>query len=249
NLMAMVREKAFQIQGKTAPLLQAPEAPRLLPVQTPSAISWQGSAGASGYDVERAQSKSGPWRTVAYNLSDARLQYRPLFNDEKINIGESYFYRVRARNAAGISEPGNIEGPVKATHKMLIDEFQNESLLFHKQGELRLVQNEARRYKEDVHRLHGEDGAWILYKSPAPMIGFAAYAFPIKEQSSLVISISNNGRTFETIEPKVINYSSEEGEYGYFDPVLYTASFNAQFLKIEFKGNVALSRVEIGYAK
>ena len=68
NLMAVMREKAFAIQGLPTPPLELPKAPVLLPIKNPGAISWQGSVGASVYDVERAESHNSPWETIAEDV-------------------------------------------------------------------------------------------------------------------------------------------------------------------------------------
>jgi hypothetical protein len=59
-----------------------------------------GSAGASGYDIERAPQAAGPWTTLATNSSDADIAYRPLFSDTKITWDESFTYSFRRLNNA-----------------------------------------------------------------------------------------------------------------------------------------------------
>ena len=60
-VMKLVRDKAYEIRGLQPPPLERPAPPKLLPIEKVSAISWQGSAGASAYDVWRA---AGRGRTV-----------------------------------------------------------------------------------------------------------------------------------------------------------------------------------------
>ena len=78
------------------------------------AISWRGSAGAETYDIERATSESGPWTTVATNVSDSMtsggVYYNPFepFNDISAVSGQAYFFRMKARNVAGDSPPSNV---------------------------------------------------------------------------------------------------------------------------------------------
>ena len=45
-------------------------------------------------------------------ISEAAVQYRPLFADADVEKGE-YSYRVLARNQAGLSPPSNVVGPVR----------------------------------------------------------------------------------------------------------------------------------------
>ena len=101
EVLRLTREKAYQIRGEEPPAPEAPAAPRLLPIADAAAISWQGSAGASSYIVERAPNAAGPWTVVADAVDDTTVQYRPLFNDATAEPGLSYFYRVTAQNAAG----------------------------------------------------------------------------------------------------------------------------------------------------
>ena len=112
NLMAIVRSNAFAIRGLAVPPMAIPAPPTLLPIADASAISWQGSVGASGYQVERAHNASGEWKIIATNVDEAMTQYRPQFADENVPAGK-WFYRVRAKNESGVSEPSNIIGPVK----------------------------------------------------------------------------------------------------------------------------------------
>ena len=96
-----MRRKAFEIRNMPVPPIEKPAAPLLLDIKDVSAISWQGSAGAQSYTVERADSKDGPWLVIGNDISDADFQYRPLFNDTTVEIGKSYYYRVIAKNSAG----------------------------------------------------------------------------------------------------------------------------------------------------
>jgi hypothetical protein len=125
NLIRLMREKAYEIDGKTPPALPAPKAPEILPIDQVSKISWRGSAGASFYDLYRSPTENGPWELVGYNLSDAAKQYFPLFNDRDATIGKTYFYKLIAKNQIGNSEPSKIVGPVKVESKALIDDMEN----------------------------------------------------------------------------------------------------------------------------
>ena len=74
EVMRLTREKAYEIRGEAPPPLEFPAAPRLLPITDAAAISWQGSAGASSYLVERATSPTGPWMVVADAVDDTAVQ-------------------------------------------------------------------------------------------------------------------------------------------------------------------------------
>lgn len=249
NLMVIMRQKAFQIQGQEAPPLEVPAAPRLLPASAPSSLSWQGSVGAKSYRVERAESAAGPWEEIARGVSDAIAAHRPLFNDTDAEIGKSYFYRVRGENRAGISGPSNVEGPLTAALHLFVDELRNDSQTFFHSGPMRIRGNEARKYKEDFHRLHGDAGSWVLYKVAGPINRILVYSFS-EEDSPVAIELSDDGRTFTPAAAEVIDYRAGEGDYGYLIPTLSVVASpdpGVRFVKISFVKEGALSRVEITY--
>ena len=80
-VLQLTRDKAYEIRNESAPPVEKPAAPAPLPIAHPSLISWQGSAGAASYDVERADGADGPWNIVGKDVSDADTQYWPLFAD------------------------------------------------------------------------------------------------------------------------------------------------------------------------
>ncbi len=104
NLMTSVRTNAFAIRGLPVPPVPVPAPPNLLPITDAAAISWQGSVGATGYQVERAANRGGDWQVVATNVDEAFTQYRPQFADETVPAG-NWFYRVRARTNPACRNP------------------------------------------------------------------------------------------------------------------------------------------------
>jgi hypothetical protein len=115
SLLALIRKRAFEIQG----LAENPvPAPIDMPIWTESALpytlNWRGVTGASSYIIERADSAEGSWYVVGSAVEDAVVhdvksyeesQYAiplPLFNDFSALPGRVYFYRIRAQNAAGL---------------------------------------------------------------------------------------------------------------------------------------------------
>jgi len=250
NLLALMRRKAHQIQGLAVPELVVPQPPRLLPIDDVAAISWQGSAGAASYIVERATSANGPWKVVARDVSDAAVPYRPLFNDTEAEIGRQYFYRVKARNGAGASAASNTVGPVTVRHLTLVDEMTDLSLMEECDGVVRKT-DETRKAKEDMDRVTGGDkGASIVYRTPQPVRACKIYAFFSKRVNGPVVSLSSDGRDFTPAFPLRRNFSSGEGAYGYFKPSLYeikARSGDIRFVKFLFGGGTQISRVEIAY--
>jgi len=114
EIFNVLRQGAYTIQGRTMLQEPPPDAPFLLPINDPAAINWQGSAGATGYTVQRRQGKSNDWVTIAGNVTDATPQEDPsggiisklpLFSDQP-GAG-LWSYRVIAHNTSGNSPPSN----------------------------------------------------------------------------------------------------------------------------------------------
>ena len=202
-----VRERAFAIQGLTPPPLPKPAAPKLLAVSEGGQMSWQGSVGAECYDVQRAEASQGPWTTVGIGVCEAQVQYRPLFADESVRPGGQYFYRVIARNSSGSSEPSNVVGPVRVTHRTLVDELWNDSRIFLKEGKLAFAENEARKFKEDCHRLAGVAKSAVVYYAPGGIQAVRAFLFTQSDQPAVRVLFSKDGQTFEPVE------SASEGHH------------------------------------
>ena len=249
NLLALMRRKAYAIQGMAAPKLAVPPRPRLLPVADVAAISWQGSTGAASYTVERALQKGGPWIVVGRGVSDAAVPYRPLFADRQVEIGEQYFYRVKAENDSGFSEASNVVGPVTVRRLTLVDEMKNFARM-HQHTGIALETANTRNAKEDMDRIKAGPEAFIVYRTPTPMQTCKVYAFLSEDATSLRFHQSSDGQTYMETGAQRRDYFSGEGEYGYFKPVFYEAQLNAgdsSFVKIEFTGQAQIARVEIAY--
>ncbi|MBN2217405.1 MAG: cellulase family glycosylhydrolase [Pirellulales bacterium] len=248
GLLGLMRCKAFAIRGRNVPPLPAPNPPELLPIAHQAAISWRGSAGASGYDVQRASTSGGPWTTIARDVSDADAAYRPLFSDATARVGEQYFYRVLAKNATGVSSPSNVVGPVAVDALRLVDELRDGSALEARQGNLAFVSDHARRAKEDMHRLSGGVGGWVVYRTEHPMTTATVYAFFPGDVADFRFAVSSDGRRYEEATGRRRDYFGGQGMYGYFKPVEYRLEAlpeNARYLKIEFTAKAEIGRVEI----
>jgi hypothetical protein len=249
--LKILRAKAFEIQGLAEAAIDSPLPPKLLPISSPAGISWQGSVGASTYDVERATRSNGPWTVVGKGIDDTWVRYRPLFTDNETKQ-EDYYYRVRARNSAGISEPSNVVGPVSVSGKYLIDELIDFSKTLTHEGNLSLESANARPYKEDPHRLKGESGAFVIYEVDDSIRSADVLSLMEGQQKDFEFYVSADGKTFEKVTPQVVRYANEANLYGYKLPVMYELSNLAgkvRYLKIAFTGAAQISRVEISYGK
>lgn len=246
-LLKLMRAKAYEIRGLPVPPQEIPAAPRLLPIESVAAISWQGAVGATNYDVESAPAANGPWTIAGANVDDTWVQYRSLFADATAEPGNSYFYRVRAMNAAGKSAPSNVVGPVRVDVFTTVDELTDLSRIFEHEGTVLSTAN-ARAYKEDAHRVKGKAGSWITYRTLHPLRYARVLAFMEDSEKSFEFHVSQDGSSFSKVEPKVTRFPTEVNPYGYKLPVQYELSVLSpgnHFLKIVFSGDAQISRVEI----
>ena len=215
---------ASRIHGLESSLSAAPASAFLLPIEHPGRISWRGAAGATSYDVERAVSEEGPWQPIGENISDAAVQYRPLFCDTSFERGQDYYYRVIAKNSGSNSLPSNVVGPVSANHKLLVDEMKDESLIYAVEGAVEERTDHARQTQEDIHRLEIGPGGLIVYRLPQAIGHVRAFLFCNSPHPPCEIALSTDGTTFKTVEAKRQATPRDTGNYGYMQPVLLEAS-------------------------
>jgi len=202
GLMTAMREAAFRIAGSPLTPVAVPDAPELLPVGTVPLLSWRGSAGANGNDIERAPAADGPWKRIAANASDADVAYRPLFSDTAARAGETWFYRVTARNDSGSSLPSKVVGPVKVERVCFVDELQDFSRVAAKSDGLVLNNDYNALYAEFLFRARGDIGAWLNYEVCAPIERVKVTAFFGEESDDLTLQISADGKSFTALAPK-----------------------------------------------
>ncbi len=252
ELLKLMRAKAFEIRGLAAPPVEAPAPPVLLPIKSAAEISWQGAVGACLYDVERATAATGPWTLVGFDIDDSWAQYRQLFADDYAEPGNSYYYRVRAKNSAGASAPSNVVGPVRVEANALVDELSDYSRLFARDGKLTLETGNPRPYKEDAHRLKGGAGNWVIYRTRQPLRSARVLAFMEGAEQDFEFYLSEDGLSFVKMAPTVSRYPTEINPYGYKLPVQYDLTGvppARHFLKIVFRTDAQISRVELRHGK
>ena len=202
GIMTAMREAAYRIEGKPVPPVPAPDAPELLPIGDVPFLSWRGSAGATGYDIERAPKASGSWKIIAANVCDGDVAYRPLFSDTTARAGQTCFYRVIARNASGASKPSNVVGPVKVKRVCFVDELQDFSRVHAKSDGLTLNNDYNALYAEFLFRAKGSTNDWVSYKVSGPMESVKVTAFFAKELTDLTLQVSADGKTFTALQSK-----------------------------------------------
>ncbi|HYJ45568.1 MAG TPA: fibronectin type III domain-containing protein, partial [Pyrinomonadaceae bacterium] len=253
ELISLVREKAFEIRGLAVPPLPRPDAPVLLPAKSASAISWRGSVGAMGYDVERSFKPKGPWAVVGAKVDDTFVQYRPLFADESAEPGHNYYYRVVAKNSTGASPPSNVAGPVRVEEHVIVDELSDYSRTFaHGGAALSLETTNPRPYKEDAHRLKGSDRDWVTYRSTGSLRSARVMVFMEDVEKDFEFYLSQDGEHFTKVEPEIKRFPVAVNPYGYKLPVQYEIAGLASgthFLKVVFRTEAQVSRVELRDAR
>jgi mannan endo-1,4-beta-mannosidase len=250
NLLNIVRADAFAIRGLSVPEVPVPSAPKLLPITDAAAISWQGSVGAQNYTIERAPNANGPWTVAGSGIDESSVQYRPLFCDESAPAG-NWYYRIRAKNVAGTSEPSNIVGPVTVTHATLVDELADFSETSAHSGAIRLETHDSRKAKEDATRAAGNAGDSLTYQLPSAIEGFRVFVFFPKDVADLEFSVSTDGKNFQPVKAGRQDYSVGANAYGYWKPAVFHAEDikgDVRFLKIGLTGETQIARVEIIHA-
>ncbi|GAF04111.1 glycoside hydrolase 5 family protein [Saccharicrinis fermentans] len=249
GLLKLMRKKAYEIDGLEPPALPVPKAPKLLSIDKVYEINWQGSVGASGYNIERAESDNGPWKQIAYNVSDADVQYFSLFNDRSAQLGKSYYYRVEALNASGVSPKSNVVGPVNVAEKALIDEMGNLMTVYVAK-DVTFDTEFDRKFKEDMERMVGKKGSEVIYCVPGTITAIKIYSFEQNKETALSLYASMDGNTYENVIPEIIGNRTGAGDYDYWDAILYQTQMkkaNYQFVKIAYQDKAQIGRVLISY--
>jgi hypothetical protein len=252
EILGDLRAAAFAIQKLPVPPVPVPSPAEMLPAVDVPLLCWRGSAGASGYDIQRANSADGPWKTLAQNVSDADTAYRPLLSDTTAEPGKKYFYRVVARNASGVAAASRAIG-IDVKRVCLADELQDFSRVkAHSEG-LQLTNEYNGMYAEYLFRAKGEKGDWVLYEVPRAIRSIRVVAF-YANVSNLAFQGSADGKQYA-------NLAMERAEQELPSPpggaakgrrrtmVTYTCTptGNQRFLKILWTGAGELDRVELEY--
>jgi mannan endo-1,4-beta-mannosidase len=249
--LELTRRKAFEIRGVEPPAIEPPAPPKLLAIADAADISWQGRAGARSYAVERAPAADGPWKSLGKDIDDTAVQFRPLFHDDSAEPGQSYYYRVLARNDAGSSSPSEARGPVSVSCRTLIDECRDLSLTQSHVGEVRATTGNDRRRREDMHRLSIPAHGAVVYKVDESIARWKASAFLISNASEVRASYSRDGAEFSLANVNRFATAAGEGDYDYLPQVTITStevSPDTRFLRLEAVGDgVELSWAEIHY--
>ena len=203
EILHLLRDRAFRIRGLTPPPIGVPDAPELLPFNEAAIFSWRGSAGASSYTIQRADNAQGPWTTVAEDVSDTVPAYRPLFADSSARPGETWFYRVLAKNEGGLSGPSNVVGPVKIRRAVLADEMKTFDLTADHSRGVALVDKDNYRFAEHYYRVSGKAGDWLIYGVPdgLELDSFDLSIWNPATSPGLRVLVSPDGQDWQDVTP------------------------------------------------
>lgn len=248
------RRKAFEIRGVEPPPLDAPAPPKLLPIADAAAISWQGSAGARTYVVERSTAALGPWEIVRDDVDETAVQYGPLFHDDSVQPRASYFYRVLAANEAGKSAPSNVVGPVAVAHRTLVDDCIDLTWTTMTTDGVRKTTGDDRKRREDAHRIAMPGGGSIVYEVSQPIASWSAVIFRDHASPQLSADYSSDGAEWTPADVEQAS-AAAAGDYDYLERNeigAANATAGARFLRLRANGErgappIEISHVEIRY--
>lgn len=249
NLLALIRQRAYAIRGLPVPAVEVPAPPPLLRVTTPGQLTWQGSVGATSYRVERAAKRRGPWEGVWAESDETAVSHRPLFVDTTAKVG-SWFYRVRAVNAAGASEPSRVVGPVSMRARVMVDEMADDRLWQARHGALSFRTREARQAKEDAHRLEAQAGSSVTYRVEGGLRSGQADVFFPKEVVDPRVLVSVDDREYREVRLSKETFDAGGGDYAYWRPARYRFELGkgkAGFVRFEFGATTQVGRIEMTY--
>lgn len=250
ELWSILTDYAARIAAAKPFAPTVPDAPTFLPAADVGHLTWQGSTGASGYDVQRAPAADGPWTTLAENVPDHLIVYAPQFCDATAEIGGVYFYRAIARNAAGPSAPSNVIGPFRPDCRWLVDELFDLSHADASSTNLAIDKSYAHTaYLEDIalaRRADAAKSATLVYRVPGAVRSFSLNVFEAQVAPKFFARDVRDTKT--EITPNVTAYN--DGRRARYRAEL-PAALSASTLEVELSSDAspdqAIGRIEIAW--
>ena len=231
NLLAALRSKAYEIRGLPEPPVDPPEAPTMLTVNSPSRLYWQGSAGASSYQVQRASSSAGPWTTIATGVIDDKgpIADAPLYADEP--AAGTHLYRVIAVNDGGSSAPSNYQTVVVRE-----DPLDDWSGVHSRTSNLKFDSSNSGYMDSDTSRARRTGAATneeiVWYESGIKSFEMFAYYWPGEPVSHFSFYVSPDGTNWTSVAPIVSGGTGDWIRYRYLLDDL--RSYNASYVKVRW---------------
>jgi hypothetical protein len=264
DVLSLIRDYAFRMAGLPVALVPVPEVPAILPVSDLPLLSWRGSPGASGYQIERAMSENGPWTIIAEDVSDGNVAYRPLWNDATAEVGPAYYYRISARNESGLSAASEPVGPIRYRAQVLVDELSDLRVCSRHSDSVELHNERAGLYAEYLYRASGGAEDFIAYQVPGKATHLRFWAFhegPPGQVFEPRIELRASGGAVYPIlveiadahtlrvHPKVTEFAGQQRTLVRYEAALpVTAEPSAENeIVLTWTGPTELDRVEIEY--
>jgi hypothetical protein len=253
GVISLFREKAYQINGRMPEPLPVPETPRLLPIETPYKISWQGSTGAASYLIERKADDELLWQVIAPKASDADFGYRPLYSDTTAEPGRRYSYRIRGRNASGYSEESDPVGPVTVRSRMLIDEMGDTSRFYASSGNLKFPgPGDVARARQDRSRVSGKTGDYIVYRLPAAIssVQIDFFATTKDAENNMALQSGSSAGAISPLPCVRQVFAPMKNDYSFYACIRLSVRDippDHRFIRIDLADNCQVSRVEIAF--
>lgn len=241
---------AYALDGRVRPPdLPAPTPAKLLPIQDVGHISWIPGTGEQTADIERSTSPTAGFTVIAAGYETFRGSAYDLFCDREAKIGESYYYRVRTRNTAGVADYSNIVGPVHVARRWIVDDLWDFDLTrSHSQGAFIEAHYDLAPYHGDLAVLKAKgDGQSISYALPGP----ASYLRIIanSDTDTLEIQGSVDDQTYQIVPLTRTLYHPLHPEFTGHPRVLHEGEIPTgkgyYFIRISFGSGDVISRMEI----
>jgi hypothetical protein len=134
----------------------------------------------------------------------------------------------------------------------LVDEMQNFGKLYYKEGKLYLENKDARKFKEDFHRLRGEKGSTLIYYTEQPLSEFRIFAYASEDQDLPEVSVSVDGNKYYSQPSINKRFFAGKLDYDYIPAVLIqgvSKEKGAHFLRVDYRDKINIGRIEIDYGK
>jgi mannan endo-1,4-beta-mannosidase len=241
---------AYAIDGGVRPdTLPRPTPAKLQPITDVGHISWIPGTGEQTADIERSTSPAGGFAVIAAGHETFRGSTYDLFCDTGANVGESYYYRVRSRNAGGVAAYSNIVGPVRVTHRWFVDDLWDFRLTrAHTAGAFIEAHYDLAPYHADLAVLKATgDGESVTYGTEQAVSYLRVIAN--NDTDTLTVEGSADGQAYEPIILARTVYPPLHPEFAGHPRVLYEGDVPVakkwRYLRINFGARDVISRVEI----
>lgn len=195
-----LRVHAYEMSGKPPPRYAVPVAPKITNVErvtsstagSGNVVEWRGSPGAATYIVRRStRGPSGPWTTVCESCTDTD---EGPFVDKTAVVGPMTWYRVIARNPAGVLGPSSAAFAVP--RQTLDDNLDNFSRSWSHSAGIALMTGHGSLFQGDPSRAGlaaSSRFASITWKVPG-VRAIEAVAYGKNGAPDLQIMVSLDGR-------------------------------------------------------